>query len=68
VELRFAEAVNADISVTGINGSVFNESGSITVIGKMTPSSFRGRIGSGGPLIRVSGVNGNVELNSDTGQ
>jgi hypothetical protein len=65
VELHFAEAINADISVTGINGSVVNKSGSITVIGKLTPSSFRGRIGEGGPTIQVSGVNGNVELLSE---
>jgi DUF4097 and DUF4098 domain-containing protein YvlB len=65
VILKFAEQVNADISVTGINGNVFTESGGITVIGKMNPSSFRGRIGSGGPQINVSGVNGNVELLGD---
>jgi hypothetical protein len=68
VELYFAEAVNADISVTGINGSVRNESGAITVIGKITPSSFRGRIGEGGPEINVSGVNGNVDLLAGSGQ
>jgi hypothetical protein len=62
VELHFAEAVNADISVTGINGSVFSESSGITVIGKMNPSSFRGRIGTGGPTIEISGVNGNIEF------
>lgn len=62
VEIRFSETIDADISVTGINGSVFNDSGKITVLGKMNPSSFRGQIGRGGPLIRISGVNGNVEL------
>jgi DUF4097 and DUF4098 domain-containing protein YvlB len=62
VELYFNEAVNADVSVTGINGQVRNENGSITVIGKISPSNFRGKIGAGGPEIRVSGVNGNVEL------
>jgi hypothetical protein len=65
VELRFAEAINADISVTGINGNVFNEGSAITVIGKMNPSSFRGKIGSGGPAINVSGVNGNVDLRTE---
>lgn len=62
VELYFTETVNADVSVTGINGHVRNENGSITVIGKISPSNFRGKIGAGGPEIRVSGVNGNVEL------
>lgn len=62
VVLKFAEQVNANISVTGINGHVFTEVGSLTVEGKMSPSNFRGRIGEGGPMISVSGVNGNVNL------
>lgn len=62
VVLRFAEQVNANISVSGINGHVFTDVGNLTIEGKMSPSNFRGRIGSGGPMISVSGVNGNVNL------
>jgi hypothetical protein len=62
VELQFSEDLNADISVTGINGNVVSEIGNITIQGKMSPSSFRGKIGAGGPPITVSGVNGNVRL------
>ena len=62
VELQFAEDLNADISVTGINGNVVSEIGNITIQGKMSPSSFRGKIGEGGAPITVSGVNGNVRL------
>ncbi len=67
VELYFAEALSADISVTGINGNVYAGAGGITVIGKMNPSSFRGRIGQGGPLIKVSGINGNIDLLNEGG-
>lgn len=62
VELLFSESVDADLSVTGINGHVTSEIGNITLLGKMTPSSFRGKIGAGGAPITVSGVNGNVRL------
>ncbi len=62
VELHFAESLNAELSVDGINGNVYSEIGNITVKGKIEPSSFKGKIGDGGPMIRVTGVNGNVEL------
>lgn len=62
VELYFAESLNADLSVEGINGHVYSEIGNVTVQGRMDRSSFKGRIGSGGPTILVTGVNGNVEL------
>lgn len=62
VELHFAESLNAELTVDGINGNVYSEIGNITVKGKIEPSSFKGRIGEGGPMIRVTGVNGNVEL------
>jgi DUF4097 and DUF4098 domain-containing protein YvlB len=62
VELQFAEDLNADINVDGINGNVVSEVGNITIQGKVTPSSFRGRIGAGGPAIEVSGVNGSVRF------
>lgn len=68
IELHFAEAVNADVSVSGINGSVFADGGRITVIGKMNPNSFNGRIGNGGPRIEISGVNGNVDFRGDGAQ
>lgn len=62
VELHFAETLNAELSVDGINGNVYSEIGNITVKGRLEPSSFKGKIGEGGPLIRISGVNGNIEL------
>lgn len=62
VELHFAESLNAELTVDGINGNVYSEIGNITVKGRIEPSSFKGRIGDGGPTIRVTGVNGNVEL------
>jgi hypothetical protein len=62
VELQFAEDVNADLDVSGINGAVIPEINNVTIQGKVTPNSFRAKIGAGGPRISVSGVNGNVRL------
>ena len=61
VKLFFAEELNADLDVTGINGGVNADVANVTVMGKLTAKTFmRNRIG--GSPIRVSGVNGHVKL------
>ncbi len=62
VECRFNGDVNADISTGGINGSVEVDLPNVTLIGKQSRSSFNGRIGAGGPQIKISSVNGSVSL------
>jgi DUF4097 and DUF4098 domain-containing protein YvlB len=62
VELRLGGDLNADVSVSGVNGGVAVEVPNLTVQGKINPRSFRGRIGSGGSPIDVSGVNGQVRI------
>jgi hypothetical protein len=62
VELRFSEALNADLKVTGINGSVNADMPNVVVQGTVSRNNFNARIGSGGALINVSGVNGRVSL------
>jgi DUF4097 and DUF4098 domain-containing protein YvlB len=62
VELRLAGDLNADVTVDGINGGVSVDVPNLTVQGKINPRSFRGRIGSGGSTIAVSGVNGHVRI------
>ncbi len=62
VELRFSETLNADLKVTGINGSVNADMPNVVVQGTVSRNNFNARIGSGGALINVSGVNGRVSL------
>lgn len=62
VECRFEGNVDADISTGGVNGSVDVDLPNVTLIGKQTRTSFNGRIGAGGPQIKISGVNGSVSL------
>lgn len=62
VECFFASEVNAEISTGGINGSVEVNLPNVTLIGKQTRSSFNGRIGAGGPQIKIASVNGSVSL------
>ena len=61
VELRLAPDVNADVDVDGLHGSVNVSLPNVTVEDEGR-SKFRGRVGAGGPLIRVTGVHGNVSL------
>ena len=64
-DFRIAEDVNADISVSGILGDIDNAANiSMTKVGH---SSFRGRIGSGGAPISVSGINGSVAFRRQQG-
>lgn len=62
VELRFSDSLNAYLSVTGINGNVITDAPNVTVEGKLSPSNFKAKIGSGGAPINVSGINGNVRI------
>jgi hypothetical protein len=57
-DFRIAEDVNADLSVSGLLGDIDN--GANVTLTKVGISNFRGRIGSGGPPISVSGISGSV--------
>lgn len=62
VEVRFAGEVNADVQATRNNGAVEINLPNVTMQERQNRSNFRARIGTGGPLIRVTGVNGRVRL------
>ena len=62
VELSFAEELNADLDVTGINGSVNADVANVTIFGKVDRQNFHAKIGSGGSPIKVDGINGSVKL------
>jgi DUF4097 and DUF4098 domain-containing protein YvlB len=62
VECQFGSQLNANLAVSGVNGSVRSELPNLTLQGTMSASNFMAQIGSGGPPIRISGVNGGVRL------
>ena len=61
VELKLGPGVNADLNANGMNGSVKSEIADVR-IEKENWSRYTARIGSGGPDIEISGVNGDVKL------
>lgn len=68
VSLSFDSGISADLSVSGINGRVITDGTPLTLQGKVTPSSFKARLGNGGATISVSGINGNVKINQNSGE
>jgi len=64
VELRVASDLNADLNLSGINGDVNAAAPNVT-INKVGHSDFRGRVGSGGSVISVSGISGSVTFRSE---
>jgi hypothetical protein len=62
VVAEFAGDVNADVDLSTVNGSLRTDF-EITLTGRLDPKHLRAHIGkSGGPRIRLSTVNGSVEL------
>jgi hypothetical protein len=61
IELRLGESVNADLEAHGLNGVVTSEIPTV-VVDKNSRGNYRARIGSGGPSISASGINGNIRL------
>lgn len=62
VEIRLPVGIDADISVKGLNGSVALNVPNVTMQEKEGRSKMRARIGAGGMLIEVKGVNGSVRF------
>jgi hypothetical protein len=62
VELAFGSNANADLAVSSVMGRVRSESPSVQIYGE--DSSYRARIGSGGPNLNVSSIVGGVKLRS----
>ncbi len=61
IEISLPDSVNADIDVTGHNGGV-NTDLKLTVTGKLRRNEFHAQMGSGGTPIRMSGINGSINL------
>lgn len=61
VRVSFAELPNASVEMSTVNGSAVTDF-PITVQGRFNRRTIRGEIGQGGPRVRLSTVNGAVEL------
>ena len=64
VEIRLKETVDADVTVKGLNGNFTLDVPNVTMQERENRSNIRARLGAGGSEINVTGVNGNVRLNS----
>ena len=58
---EFAEDLNADVELSTVNGRFLTDF-AVTISGRIDPRRLRATLGKGGPRIRLSTVNGNVEL------
>ncbi|HUG41609.1 MAG TPA: DUF4097 family beta strand repeat-containing protein [Longimicrobiales bacterium] len=61
ITIEMPEGLNADFRASTVNGSIDSDF-PITVTGKVSRRSLRGTIGSGGPELRLSTVNGSIRL------
>ena len=61
VVAEFAGDIDADIDLSTVNGR-FQTDWPVTISGRIDPRHLRATLGKGGRLIKLSTVNGNVEL------
>ena len=61
ITIEMPDGLNADFAASTVNGSIDSDF-PITVSGKVSRRSLRGTIGSGGPELRLSTVNGSIRL------
>ncbi|MBS1873811.1 MAG: hypothetical protein JSU00_11390 [Acidobacteria bacterium] len=67
IELTVPAGLNAEVSAATVNGGMSTDF-PLTVSGRWGPKSLRGRIGSGGRQLKLSTVNGGIQLRSSTGR
>jgi hypothetical protein len=61
VELRLGSKVNADLNINGVNGQMTLEAPNVEVQ-EQKRNKLRARIGTGGAVIKLNGINGAVRL------
>jgi len=64
VEIRLKESLDADIDVSNHNGGFALNAPNVTTQERESRSTFRARLGSGGPEISIRRVNGNMRFES----
>ncbi len=62
ITLELPDGLNADFEARTVNGSVISEDFPITIQGRIDRRRIEGKIGKGGPELRVSTVNGSIRL------
>lgn len=62
LELKLGNSVNAQLTAKGMNGNVRSDIPDVTIEKDDYGSRYSARIGSGGPPLTLSGINGNVRL------
>lgn len=62
VEFRLKGGVNADVEITGQNGGVTLNVPNLTSQERPHRSRLNARLGSGGPVIRITGLNGHARF------
>ena len=61
VVAEFADDIDADVELSTVNGRFLTDF-PVTISGRIDPRRLRASIGKGGPSVRLTTVNGNVEL------
>ncbi|HET9454196.1 MAG TPA: DUF4097 family beta strand repeat-containing protein [Gemmatimonadaceae bacterium] len=61
VTVEFSDDINAEVDLSTVNGRFVTDF-PVTITGRIDPRRLRATLGKGGPRIRMSTVNGNVEL------
>jgi hypothetical protein len=62
ITLELPADLNADVELRTVNGSVQSDDYPITIQGRIDRHRLSGKIGKGGPELRVSTVNGSIRL------
>jgi hypothetical protein len=65
VTVYLPAALNADIELSTVNGS-FRSDYPLALSGRIDPHHLRAQIGSGGPTVRCSTVNGSIDIRKAT--
>ena len=58
---EFSDDLNADVELSTVNGRFLTDF-PVTISGRIDPRRLRATLGKGGPRVRLTTVNGNVEL------
>lgn len=61
ITLEMPSGTNADVELNTVNGSISTDF-PLTIEGRFNNRSVRGSVGKGGPLVRLSTVNGSISL------
>lgn len=65
VELRLASGANAEVRAGGVNGGVDTSGLSNVTVEDEGRSKFVARVGAGGPLIKLGGINGGIVIRNN---